>query len=148
MAVSGGAEQYLKKRHKSPPRHIVVVMVDAATEPNTDMDVSNKEPSIGGVIGAMSGLQLSRYDADSMRLVKTKLGQAAETLSTPERPVKFHFISVSLEDIGDPKTLDYFNKIPTSFSLHDEQVDKLIEAGRKLLRTNPEFQGLLDDISN
>jgi NTE family protein len=148
MAVSGGAEQYLKKQYKSPPRHVVVIMVNAATEPNTNMDVSKKEPSIGGVISAMSGLQLSRYDADSMQLVKTKLEQAAETLSTPEHPVKFHFIRVSLEDIREQETLEYFNTVPTSFSLIDDQVDKLIEAGRELLRASPNFQELLDDIAS
>jgi NTE family protein len=148
IAISGGPEQYLTKQYKSPPSHVVVVMVDAATQPNTDMDVSNKEPSIGGVIGAMSGLQLSRYDFDSIQLVKTKLGGAVEALSTPEHPVKFHFISVSLEDIQEQKNLEYFNKIPTSFSLKDEQVDKLIEAGRELLRASPEFQELLEDIAS
>ena len=148
MAIPGGAETYLKNRYDTPPRHIVIVMVNAATQPNTDMDVSNKEPSLGAVIGAMSGLQLSRYDADSIRLVQTRLGQAAETMSTQEHPVKFHFISVSLEDFREQKRLEYFNKIPTSFSLNDEQVDKLIEAGRELLRANPDFQELLEDIAN
>ena len=31
-------------------------------------------------------------------------------------------------DIQDPERLEYFNRIPTSFHLEDEQVDRLIAA--------------------
>jgi NTE family protein len=70
----------------------------------------------------------------------------AEKLSTPERAVKAHFITVSLQDIQHPDMLNFFNQIHASFSLNDEQVDKLIKAGRELLRDNTEFQQLLSDI--
>jgi NTE family protein len=40
----------------------------------------------------------------------------------------------------------FFNRIPTSFKLSDEQVDRLIEAGRELLRNNPDFQKFLSDL--
>ena len=69
-------------------------------------------------------------------------------LSTPEKPVKAHFIQVSIQDIQHPEMLAFFDAIPTSFALDDEQVDKLIKAGRELLRNNAEFQQLLTDIEN
>jgi hypothetical protein len=50
--------------------------------------------------------------------------------------------------VKQPSTLDFFNMILTSFNLNDEQVDRLIEAGRTLLRDNPEFQQLLTDLAN
>lgn len=112
------------------------------------MDISNKEPSAVGVIGAVTNLQLTRYDYDSKFLVKEKLKKWAASLSTPERPVKTHFISVSIQDVKDPKNLAYLNSIPTSFALEDEQVDGLIAAGRELLRDNPEFQQLLTDLAS
>lgn len=147
IAVSGGTKEFLKQENKPAPRHAIIIMVNAATEPYTDMDTSKKEPSAAGVIGAVSGLQLARYDADSMRLVNSQMNQAMVDLSTPERPVKYHFIKVSLLDIKRKDTLQFFNEVPTSFSLNDEQVDKLIEAGRELLRANPDFQELLSDIA-
>ena len=36
-----------------------------------------------------------------------------------------------------------FNNIATSFSLADDEVDRLIEAGHRLLEASPEFQKLL-----
>ena len=108
-------------------------MVNAATETNEDMDLSNKEPSAFGVVGAVTNLQLSRYDTDSMILTREVVEKWATELSTPEQAVKTHFINVSIQKIKHPETLAFFNAIPTSFALKDEQVDKLIEAGRQLL---------------
>ena len=45
-----------------------------------------------------------------------------------------------------PKTVQAsrpMGEIPTTFTLPDETVDRLIEAGRRLLRESPEFQRLL-----
>ena len=147
IMVAGGMDEFVKRQNKPASRHIVVVMVDAHTEPNTDMDQSIKQPSTASVISSVSGLQLARYDAESVRLVKHKMAQWAEQ-STPEIPLKAHFISVRLPDIRQPDTLEFINKIPTSFNLNDEQVDRLIEAGRILLRDNPAFQQLLTDLAN
>ena len=59
-----------------------------------------------------------------------------------------YLIDVSIEDVIEPQALQFFNKVPTSFSLEGEQVDRLIEAGRKLLRNHPEFQKLLADLES
>ena len=147
-AVSGGLKGTLQEDGRQTPHNIVIIMVDAATRSIHDMDLSNKEPSAIGSIGAVTGLQLTRYDADSMRLVKEELKEAVTALSTPEKPVKAHFIEVSIQDIQHPELLAFFDAIPTSFALDDEQVDKLIKAGRDLLRNNVEFQQLLTDIEN
>ncbi len=107
------------------------------------MDRSNRSPSIKETIGAVSSIQLRRYNADTLQLLDDKLKDWAHELSTPDRPVDVYFIKLSFSEIGQPETLRFFNLIPTSFDLSDEQVDKLISAGRKLLRNNPDFQRFL-----
>jgi len=52
-------------------------------------------------------------------------------------------MGVSIQDIPNPDILAFLNGVPTSFKLSDEQVDKLIETGRTLLRNNPTFIELL-----
>jgi len=42
----------------------------------------------------------------------------------------------------------FLNKIPTSFSLEDDQVDALITSAGEVLDADPEFQRLLQDISD
>ena len=57
-----------------------------------------------------------------------------------------HFIQVTFDDIPQPQLKLFLNKIPTSFSLTDEQVDTLIESARTLLRSDPGFQQLLAEL--
>ncbi|MBW2298038.1 MAG: hypothetical protein JRF32_10595, partial [Deltaproteobacteria bacterium] len=45
--------------------------------------------------------------------------------------------------IADERQRFIFNNMATSFSLPDEEVDNLIEAGHRLLQASPEYQDLL-----
>ena len=75
-----------------------------------------------------------------------KNGRPLSIVEKPEKPVSPYFIEISFEDLTDSPVREFFNTIPTSFFLEDEQIDKLIEAGRQLLRKHPDFQQLLADI--
>jgi len=150
LAASGGAEGVRKRafeRGDQLPRHIVVIMVNAATASDAEMDVSNKNPPASRVVNAVTSLQLRRYDEDSILLIKENLRSMAQVLSTPEKPVSTHFIDVSIQHEEKPDILEFLNNVPTSFSLSDDQVDQLIESGRVILRNNPEFKNLLKDLS-
>ena len=141
IAISGNPKNLSKNWR--PPKHLVVIAVDAATQLETEMDESNKNPSSVKVASAVTKLQLTRYDADSMLLIRQLLEKWSAKLSTPEQPVATYLVSVDIKAVEDPAALEYLNSIPTSFSLDDEQVDKLIAAGRQLLRSDPEYQALL-----
>jgi len=91
----------------------------------------------------VSAVQLHRYNAATLELMKNTLPRWAKEMSTPERSVQSYFIQLRFNDIDKPDLLHYFNLVPTSFDLSDEQVEKLIEAGRQLIRSDPEFQKLL-----
>jgi len=39
---------------------------------------------------------------------------------------------------------EYLKRLPTSFKLSDDQVDRLIAAGRNILRESPDYQAVLD----
>ena len=80
-----------------------------------------------------------------MELVKGELETWAKELSTPEHQVTAYFIEVSFENIRQPELRLFLNKVPTSFKLTDEQVDKLTSSARELLKTDPVFQKLLSD---
>jgi NTE family protein len=143
VEVSGGIQTFLKSVDRRPPGRLVVISVNASTNPKPEMDKSNKQPSLEESIGAVSSAQLHRYNAATLELMDETLPRWAEDLSTPGRQVQSHFIQLGFNDIDRPDLLQFFNLIPTSFDLSDEQVDKLIEAGRELIRSNPDFQSLL-----
>jgi len=54
-----------------------------------------------------------------------------------------YFIRLSFEEVPEGPLRRFLNEIPTSFALDDVQVDRLIAAGRELLRNNAEFRRLL-----
>jgi NTE family protein len=145
--VSGGGKSFMEKHQRQSPRRIVVIAVDASTEGDSDMYRSNKTPSAKNAVSAMTDVQLHRYNAATIELMRNYVNGWAQELSTPEAPVTPFFILLNFDDLQDPERLEYFNQISTSFHLEDEQVDSLIEVGGELLRNNPEFRRLLSDLN-
>ena len=143
VTISGGMKSYQMKSGLSHPSRLVFISVDASTKRKPEMDSSSKQPSIKETIGAVSNVQLHRYNSDTLMLIDKSLTRWADELSAQQGDVTPYFIQLGVEDIGQPEELDYLNEIPTSFSLSDEQVDRLIDAGRTLLRNNPDYQRFL-----
>jgi NTE family protein len=146
MELAGGAGTFFKTYGIKPPRHAALITVNASTDPETAMDKSNKQPSVAETIGAMSNVQLHRYNDATQALTDRSLKRWAEALSTKDNIVTPYNVQVRFRDILHPDDRHFFNAIPTSFYLSEEQVDRLIEAGRELLRNNPDYQCLLADL--
>jgi NTE family protein len=146
IEVAGGVNETYNKLGRKPPRYAIVISVNASTDPEPEMDMSNKQPSIGETIGAMSNVQLHRYNDATLELFDKTMERWAEALTTPDQPVTPYFIRLGFADIEQPEARQFFNQVPTSFNLSKEQVDRLIEAGHELLRNNPDYQQLLTDL--
>ena len=148
IEVTGGINTYHHKYDRPPPRRMVLISVNASTDPQPQMDKSRKQPGLKESIGAMSDVQLHHYNVATIELMKRKWTRWAKEISTPEKTVKPYFIEVNLMDIRQPGARKVLNKVPTSFNLTDAQVDRLIKAGGDLLRENPEFRRLLADLDS
>jgi NTE family protein len=147
VTAAGGPEVFLNRTNIRRPDKMIIIAIDASASPVQEMDVTNKEPSIAHSIGALSGVQLHRYNTATLDLVETSFYDWADKLSTPDKTIQPYFIELSFEEIKQVEVKIFLNKVPTSFSLTDEQVDKLIAAGRQLLREHPDFQKLLADLN-
>jgi NTE family protein len=78
----GGPEAYLKAVGREAPRDQVLIVVNASTEPEPQMDASNRQPSAGETIGAMTDIQLHRYNIDTIELTRKRLREWAQALSS------------------------------------------------------------------
>jgi len=145
VEAAGGPEAYLKAMGRAAPRDQVLIVVNASTEPEPQMDASNRQPSVGATIGALTDIQLHRYNIDTIELTKARQREWAQSSSTPERPIRTYFVQLSFRDFT-PERRRVFNVMPTSFALSDEQVDALITAGSELLQVNAEFRRFLADV--
>ncbi len=148
MELSGGAKQILKNFNKKPVGHFAVIAVNAATHYSQGIGKTNQVPSIKSTINAVSDIQLHRYNAATIDLFRKGLQRWSQDLSTPEKEVKDYFIEVGFDGIKEPLKSDFFNAITSSFTLTEEEVDKLIEAGRTLLRNHPIYKRLVQDLNS
>jgi NTE family protein len=148
MITGGGPKAMVSKMQRRVPNRIVFVALNASTTHESKMDESPKQPSMIASINAMTNAQLRRYNAATVDFVRQSMEGWAATMSTEEHPVEPYFIEISFEDVPQLQLRLFLNKIPTSFSLEEGQVDALISSSRSLLSDNPEFQRLLKDLAN
>lgn len=148
VQLSGGPQALLDKTgRKTLPREVVFISVNASTDQVSDMDRTTKQPTMITAMNAMTDVQLHRYNAATVDKVNLDLQKWSSAMSTPEHPVTPYFIQVSFQDVPQPQLKLFLNKIPTSFSLTNEEVDTLIDSARTLLRADPKFQQLLHDLA-
>ncbi len=95
----GGPETYLKALGREAPRDQVLIVVNASNEPEPQMDASNRQPSAGATISAQTDIQLHRYNIDTIELTKARLREWAQSLSTPERPIRTCYVLLSFRDV-------------------------------------------------
>ncbi|MGR5064979.1 patatin-like phospholipase family protein [Photobacterium sp. DNB22_13_2] len=142
---SGGGEVFFQQIGATALPHFVMIVVDASTSPDFEMERSTREPTINETLSAMTDIQLHRYNDASKSLFVATMDQWASILSTDEIEVSTYFIDINLNDVSDITKRHYLNQIPTDLSLDPEQVDALIEEGYQQLINNEDFQTFLTD---
>ncbi len=146
LSLSGNARTLLELLGVEIPEHLAVIAVNAEKDPDPKIDLSSVAPSFPGLMHAISGSQIRRYNIETIQLARESVARAAVELSGPDRIVKPHFILVDFESFDDSAERDYFRLLRTSFSLDHDEIDQLREAGRTLLRNSPEFRALVDSL--
>jgi NTE family protein len=60
--------------------------------------------------------------------------------------IEFYLVEVRFESLDDKAERDFLKRLPTSFALKPEEVDRLRNAARLSLTTSKEFQQFLRDL--
>jgi NTE family protein len=145
-SLVGGYENLRQLFGVGIPDRLVLVVVNAETDPDPAIDLSASAPSIMALLNSVSGAQIRRYNFETLLLARESLRRAAAEISRPGHTVKPYFIEVSFDAIENEAERRYFKRLPTSFALRDEEVDRLREVGRRLLETSPAFQALVREL--
>ena len=146
IEFSGGPKAFLKEINKKDMEHIAVISVDASTQTSKIISTTNKSPTIQQSIDAVTDIQIHRYNASTLELFEKSLNRWGDELSTKNKKVKPHFIQVNFDQLKTAQETEEFNRIPTRLNLIESDVAKLIKTGRKLLKNNPQFQSLLQEL--
>jgi len=141
-----GTEEMNKLFQHSPIKHVVVLVVNASTTGVTEIGKSTEMPSPSDILTAVTDIQLHRYNLESSSLVKNGLQEWTRRVSGQDGMIQPYFIELSVDDVKNSKRQLFFNEIPTSFALEKEQVNIIIDTAKELLRQNPEYQKLLQNL--
>jgi NTE family protein len=140
---------------------IFVFIVNSLATPPNDWDLHEDPPGTFDVLIKATGTPIDRYSYDTVETLKDMQARWATLrevrdiikpvaggnpkldfiLRAPD--VNIHVIDVSFAVLKDPAERDYLNRLPTSFVLPDEAVDRLRAAARAAILESPEIQELI-----
>lgn len=125
-------------RHENV-RLILIGTVNAEVQTERPWDQADKAASARQVVSGPSGAQIHNANRITLELAKQEFSGWARELSRQGAPVRFELVDVSFGKLEDPAEREFLQGIETSFNLSDEKVDRLIAAGRRLVRDSPEM---------
>lgn len=139
-------------------RNIIVFVVNSLATPPNDWDMHENPPGTLDVLLKATGTPIDRYSYDTVETLKDMQAQwqslreirkALEALPRPDPKLDFvmrapdaniFVIDVSFSALKDAAERDYLNRLPTSFALPDEAVDRLRAAARAAILGAPDIQ--------
>ncbi len=146
---------------------LVVIVVNAATDPEIDRDKSASIPGLVDTLTTAATVPLSNYTADTLDLLTAAVNeineearlvdgckkvalrggaQCALNIAAPHK-LDLYAVQVAFDYIASFEERKWFKNLPTTFELPRETIDKLRAVGRRLLAEDPEFQRLIKGLN-
>jgi NTE family protein len=123
--------------------HIVVISVDASTDPELGIGQSVDYPSISQTLNSITDIQLHRYNDATKALFIESMSKWAKESSSESIKVVPHFIELGFKYTQDEDKRYLLNQVPTDLTLKEELVDTIIGEGEVQLRQNDEYKKVL-----
>jgi NTE family protein len=137
----------------------VLIVVNAETEPDTKWDKTEKIPPFGAMLSSYSSISIERYNQETLALLKESVKSWEEEIRTQRckggavssepgscGDIKFYVVEVKFDAWKEEAERMYFKRLPTSFKLAPEQVDKLRDVAHRLLLNSEEYQSFLSSL--
>jgi NTE family protein len=147
LIARGGIRESLKNMGLEKTRRVAIVIVDAKTREKARWQIVDEVPGIGTILGVSSTIMINKYNFETIELLHhVARDWAYDDQMHGEKPIDYYIVHVAFDALPDEKERDYFNNIPTSFSLEEQQVDRLREVAARLLYTDRDFQRFVKDL--
>ncbi|MGD0231487.1 MAG: patatin-like phospholipase family protein [Syntrophorhabdales bacterium] len=159
VIAAGDAYTTLKYAGIEDVHKIVFVVVNAETAIDPKLNLLGSIPGFGAMLNSYSSIAIARYNTETIALLRESFPRWADEIRRGRCPprqiskepgscgdIEFYLVEVEFEALQDETDRTYFERLPTSFKLEPDQVDKLRDAARRILTESPEFQRLLKDL--
>ncbi len=134
-------------------KKILVVVVNAAAAPDTSLNLVDHPPSIATTVDIATTVQVNRYNDETLRVFQENLEEWQQSIRVLrcgsehcKKEPDFYLVDASLMRLDDRDEREFLQHLPTSFSLDDSAVDRLIAAGRGLLQNSQRMQQFLRSV--
>ena len=126
----------------------MIVVVNAEVHPEPEFTKSAISPSLLPTLGAVSGIQIYSYNFETLELMRDSLENWTKELppDAQGRRVESFVVELAFDSIADDEEREFLHNIPTTFTLPDDTVDRLIAVGRRLLRESADYQRFLASV--
>ena len=138
---------------------VVFVVVNAETEVSHHWDKMESPPALAAMLDSYSSVSIARYNFETLMLLRESFDQWKKEIRTNRcspgpvitspgscGDIEFQMVEVKFDALPDEAERTYFKRLPTSFVLKPEEVDKLRDAAHRILIQSSDFQQLLKDL--
>jgi len=138
--VEGLSEQKFKRLIARSIDNILVILVNAQVNPERLIEDSPGAPSVAVTMDSVTSAQFDSYNRETLDRLRNLLAELEQHAREAGLPTRVHIAEVSFEHVKVEEVNRLLNALPTTLELEDIDVDRLIVAGRLLLRNDPAFQ--------
>jgi len=146
---------------------LVVVVVNAATDPATARDSTPDVPGLVETVTTAATVPLDNYSFDTLEILRATVSQFNEEMRLisgckalvagkgrqcaieipAPHQIELFPIEVAFEYVEPAPERRWFKNLPTTLELPRETVDKLRAIGRRVLGEDPQFKKLLEQLN-
>ena len=150
------------KVNRGAVKKLVVIIVDARTDPKTDIDKTPRSPGLTTIIDVIASVPMANYSFDTIQMLLKEFEQwhrdrrgyadcekilkggcpAAKMPTKAPPPIETYGVYVGFDQIKGAKERDYFLNLPTTFYLPEEDVNRLRKVGPQILDESEAFRSL------
>ena len=159
ILLTGDIWTALERNNIENVRKIVFIIVNAEKANSTTWDHYPFLPPFSAMVSSYSTIAIQRYNVETVALLHQHFKGWAREIQVKRCPpgqvstepgtcgdINFYLAEVKFADLDNEEEKAHFMRLPTSFKLEAEQVDKLRAVSRRLLSQSEEFQKFLRDL--
>lgn len=124
---------------------VIIVSVNAQNQISETISQKAAIPTFRAMINATIDVPIARASQESLRQFRAMVDTWNAAQKDAEKPIRMHFVSLSLHDLPQSKLRVRALNIPTTYYLPRESINDLKEAAAILVKQSPEFQQLLQE---
>jgi len=124
---------------------VIIVSVNAQNQISETISQKAAIPTFREMINATIDVPIARASQESLRQFRAMVDTWNAAQKDAEKPIRMHFVSLSLHDLPQSKLRVRALNIPTTYYLPRESINDLKEAAAILVKQSPEFQQLLQE---